>query len=152
DIRRIAGLDVPVLIRGETGTGKELVATAIHESSACSSGPLLCVNMAALPPGIAAAELFGATRGAFTGATRSQDGYFRSAAGGTLFLDEIGAAPPDVQAMLLRTLETSEIYALGAQRAERVAALNQRLEVGVGGGDDAHVDALIERGAFSAPL
>src|SRR5262249_39587171 len=73
DIRRIAGHDVPVFIRGETGTGKELVATAIHESGARASGPMVCVNMAALPPALAAAELFGATRGAFTGATRGQD-------------------------------------------------------------------------------
>jgi two-component system nitrogen regulation response regulator GlnG len=145
DIRRIAGLDVPVLIRGETGTGKELVATAIHESGVRASGPLVCVNMAALPPALAAAELFGATRGAFTGATRGQDGFFRSAAGGTLFLDEIGAAPPELQAMLLRALETSEIYALGAQRPERV-------DVRIIAATDAHLEALIERGAFSAPL
>jgi two-component system nitrogen regulation response regulator GlnG len=144
DIRRIADLDVPVLIRGETGTGKELVATAIHESGARARGPLVCVNMAALPPTLAAAELFGATRGAFTGATR-QDGYFRAAAGGTLFLDEIGAAPPELQAMLLRALETSEIHALGAQRAERV-------DVRIIAATDAHLEAQIERGAFSAPL
>ena len=145
DIRRIAGLDVPVLIRGETGTGKELVATAIHESGARARGPLVCVNMAALPPELAAAELFGATRGAFTGATRGQDGYFRRAAGGTLFLDEIGAAPHELQTMLLRALETSEIYPLGAQRAERV-------DVRIIAATDAGLEALIARGAFSAPL
>jgi len=145
DIRRIAGLDVPVLIRGETGTGKELVATAIHESGGRARGPLVCVNMAALPSDLAVAELFGATRGAFTGATRGQDGYFRRAAGGTLFLDEVGAAPAEVQAMLLRALETSEIYALGAQRAERV-------DVRIIAATDARLEALIESGAFSAPL
>jgi DNA-binding NtrC family response regulator len=145
DIRRVAGLDVPVLIRGETGTGKELVATAIHESGGRARGPLVCVNMAALPPALAAAELFGATRGAFTGAARSQDGYFRAAAGGTLFLDEIGAAPAEVQAMLLRALETSEIYSLGAQRAERV-------DVRIIAATDARLEAMIESGAFSAAL
>ena len=145
DIRRVAGLDVPVLIRGETGTGKELVATAIHESGARAQGPLVCVNMAALPPALAAAELFGATRGAFTGAARAQDGYFRRAAGGTLFLDEIGAAPAELQAMLLRALETSEIYALGAQRPERV-------DVRIIAATDARLEALTESGAFSAPL
>jgi DNA-binding NtrC family response regulator len=144
DIRRVAGLDIPVLIRGETGTGKELVATAIHESSPRARGPLVCVNMATLPPALAAAELFGAVRGAYTNA-RGQDGYFRAAAGGTLFLDEIGAAPPELQAMLLRALETSEIYSLGAQRAERV-------DVRIIAATDAHLETLIERGAFSAPL
>jgi two-component system nitrogen regulation response regulator GlnG len=145
DIRRVASLDVPVLIRGETGTGKELVATAIHESGARSAGPLVCVNMAALPPALAAAELFGATRGAFTGAGQGQDGYFRRARGGTLFLDEIGAASPEIQVMLLRALETSEIYPLGAQRAERV-------DVRIIAATDAHLEALIARGAFGAPL
>jgi DNA-binding NtrC family response regulator len=145
DIRRVADLDVPVLIRGETGTGKELVATAIHESGARSRGPLVCVNMAAMPSALAAAELFGATRGAFTGATRGQDGYFRRASGGTLFLDEIGAAPAELQAMLLRALETSEIYPLGAQRSERV-------DVRIIAATDARLEALIACGAFSAPL
>jgi DNA-binding NtrC family response regulator len=145
DIRRVASLDVPVLIRGETGTGKELVATAIHESGARSSGPLVCVNMAALPPALAAAELFGATRGAFTGAGQGQDGYFRRARGGTLFLDEIGAASPEIQVMLLRALETSEIYPLGAQRSERV-------DVRILAATDADLEALIARGAFGAPL
>jgi DNA-binding NtrC family response regulator len=145
DIRRVADLDVPILIRGETGTGKELVATAIHESGARSGGPLVCVNMAALPPALAAAELFGATRGAFTGASRDQDGYFRRARGGTLFLDEIGAAPPEIQVMLLRALETSEIYPLGGQRPERV-------DVRIIAATDAPLEALISRGAFGAPL
>jgi DNA-binding NtrC family response regulator len=145
DIRRVADLDVPVLIRGETGTGKELVATAIHESGARSGGPLVCVNMAALPPALAAAELFGATRGAFTGASHGQDGYFRRARGGTLFLDEIGAAPAELQVMLLRALETSEVCALGAQRSERV-------DVRIIAATDARLEALISRGTFGAPL
>jgi two-component system nitrogen regulation response regulator GlnG len=145
DIRRVAALDLPILIRGETGTGKELVATAIHESGKRSAGPLVCVNMAALPPALAAAELFGATRGAFTGATRGQDGYFRRASGGTLFLDEIGAAPAEIQVMLLRALETAEIYPLGAQRPEHV-------DVRIIAATDASLEALIASGAFGAPL
>jgi DNA-binding NtrC family response regulator len=144
DIRRVADLDVPVLIRGETGTGKELVATAIHESGRRARGPLVCVNMAALPPALAAAELFGAARGAYTGG-HGQDGYFRRAAGGTLFLDEIGVAPAEVQVMLLRALETSEIYPLGAQRPERV-------DVRIIAATDARLEALIASGAFGAPL
>jgi DNA-binding NtrC family response regulator len=145
DIRRVADLDVPVLIRGETGTGKELVATAIHESGRRARGPLVCVNMAALPPALAAAELFGAARGAYTGAAHGQDGYFRRASGGTLFLDEIGAAPAEIQVMLLRALETSEIYPLGAQRSERV-------DVRIIAATDARLEALIASGAFGAPL
>ena len=145
DIRRVADLDVPVLIRGETGTGKELVATAIHESGRRAGGPLVCVNMAALPIPLAAAELFGSTRGAFTGAIRGQDGYFRRASGGTLFLDEIGAAPAEIQVMLLRALETSEIYPLGAQRPEHV-------DVRIIAATDARLEALIACGTFGAPL
>ncbi len=144
DIRRVADLDVPVLIRGETGTGKELVATAIHESGRRARGPLVCVNMAAVPPALAAAELFGAARGAYTGG-HGQDGYFRRASGGTLFLDEIGAAPAEIQAMLLRALETSEIYPLGAQRPERV-------DVRIIAATDARLEALIASGVFGAPL
>ncbi|HWN66199.1 MAG TPA: sigma 54-interacting transcriptional regulator [Haliangium sp.] len=144
-IRRVADLDVPVLIRGETGTGKELVASAIHEAGARRSRPLVSVNLASLPAALAAAELFGATRGAFTGASRTQEGYFRRAHGGTLFLDEIGEAPVDVQVMLLRAIETGEIYALGAQRAEQV-------DVRLISATDANLDTMVEHGVFRAPL
>ncbi len=106
-----AGLDV--LVRGETGTGKELVAGAIHRFSERSSGPLVKVNMAAIPPGLAAATLFGNSRGAFTGATRATEGYFGQAQGGTLFLDEIGDTPAEVQPQLLRALQEREIQAVG---------------------------------------
>jgi DNA-binding NtrC family response regulator len=144
-IRRVAGVDVPVLIRGETGTGKELVASAIHDAGARRSRPLVSVNLAALPAALAAAELFGAVRGAFTGAARPQEGYFRRAHGGTLFLDEIGEAPVDLQVMLLRALETGEIYALGAQRAEQV-------DVRLLAATDANLDTMVEQGSFRAPL
>ena len=145
DIRRVAVLDVPVLIRGETGTGKELVASAIHEASARRDRPLVSVNLAALPAALAAAELFGATRGAYSGAARDQEGYFRRAHGGTLFLDEIGETSVDVQVMLLRALETGQIYALGAQRAEHV-------DVRVIAATDANLDAMVQHGQFRAPL
>jgi DNA-binding NtrC family response regulator len=144
-IRQVAGVDVPVLIRGETGTGKELVASAIHEAGARRSRPLVSVNLAALPAALATAELFGAVRGAFTGAARNQEGYFRRAHGGTLFLDEIGEAPVDVQVMLLRAIETGEVYALGAQRAEQV-------DVRLLAATDANLDAMVEQGSFRAAL
>jgi DNA-binding NtrC family response regulator len=145
DIRRVAVLDVPVLIRGETGTGKELVASAIHQASVRRGRPLVSVNLAALPATLAAAELFGAVRGAFTGAARNQEGYFRRAHGGTLFLDEIGETSVDVQVMLLRALETGQIYALGAQRAEHV-------DVRLIAATDADLEALVQHGHFRAPL
>jgi DNA-binding NtrC family response regulator len=145
DIRRVAVLDVPVLIRGETGTGKELVASAIHQASVRRGRPLVSVNLAALPATLAAAELFGAVRGAFTGAARNQEGYFRRAHGGTLFLDEIGETSVDVQVMLLRALETGQIYALGAQRAEHV-------DVRLIAATDADLEAMVQHGHFRAPL
>jgi DNA-binding NtrC family response regulator len=144
-IRQVAALDVSVLIRGETGTGKELVASALHLAGARRSRPLVSVNLAALPAALAAAELFGAARGAFTGAARTQEGYFRRAHGGTLFLDEIGETPVDVQVMLLRAIETGEIYALGAQRAEQV-------DVRLIAATDANLDLMVEQGSFRAPL
>ena len=89
-IERVVDLVVPVLIRGETGTGKELVARAIHDRSPRRDGPFVSVNLGAIPRELAAAELFGSTRGAYTGASRDRDGLFRTAHGGTLFLDEVG--------------------------------------------------------------
>ncbi|MEM8998070.1 MAG: sigma 54-interacting transcriptional regulator, partial [Acidobacteriota bacterium] len=93
EIRRVAHLDVGVLLRGETGSGKDVVARALHDLSPRSDGPFVAVNLGALPPSLAAAELFGAERGAFTGAGAARDGCFARANGGTLFLDEIGEAP-----------------------------------------------------------
>jgi two-component system nitrogen regulation response regulator GlnG len=120
DINRIAGLPVPVLLCGESGTGKELVARAIQQASPRAKEAFVSVNMAAIPPAIAASELFGHGAGAFTGASRSHSGYFAQANGGTLFLDEVGETPPDVQAMLLRVLETSEIQPLGSTNRAKV--------------------------------
>ena len=112
-IAQAAASDLDVLIRGETGTGKELVATAIHGASRRASGPLVCVNMAAIPTELAAAALFGSARGAFTGADKAAAGYFQQAEGGSLFLDEIGDTSTAVQPLLLRALQQREIQAVG---------------------------------------
>lgn len=112
-IGRAAESDLDVLIRGETGTGKELVATAIHRASHRSGAPMVSVNMAAVPRELAAAAMFGSARGAFTGADRAVPGYFEQAAGGSLFLDEIGDTPAEVQPQLLRALQQREIQAVG---------------------------------------
>jgi sigma-54 dependent transcriptional regulator, acetoin dehydrogenase operon transcriptional activator AcoR len=102
-----------VLIEGETGTGKELVARAIHSSSHRSGRPFLAVNCAGLTESLVASQLFGHKRGAFTGAVADQSGLFESAAGGVLFLDEIGDIPPSVQTSLLRVLQEREITRVG---------------------------------------
>ncbi len=112
-IRRVAATDDDVLITGPTGAGKEGVATELHRFSQRRSGPMVAVNMAALPSELAAAELFGAEKGAYTGANSSKPGYFRQASGGTLFMDEIGDAAPQLQSQLLRALQTREIQVLG---------------------------------------
>lgn len=144
-ILEIAAHPHAVLLRGETGTGKELVARAIHHASPRSAKPLVCVNMGALPPTLAAAELFGAARGAYTGAARKRRGYFQRAHGGTLFLDEIGETPPEVQVLLLRVLETGEVQPVGAAESVRV-------DVRVVAATDAALEAAIADGRFRAPL
>jgi len=144
-IRRVAGLTAPVLLRGETGTGKELVARAIHQASLRRTGPYLVLNLGAVPPSLAAAELFGAARGSFTGADRRREGYFERADGGTLFLDEVGEAPAEVQALLLRTLENGEIQPVGADAPRRV-------DVRVVAATDADLEKLVADGRFRAPL
>ena len=119
-ILSVADLSKPVLIRGETGTGKELVANAIVANGARKNKPFVAFNIAALPPQLAAAEIFGHEKGAFTDAARERNGYFHQADGGTLFLDEIGLAPPDVQSALLRVLETGQVQRLGGNVARHV--------------------------------
>jgi len=120
DITRVADLPVPVLVRGDTGVGKELVAHALHASSPRRDKLFLAINIAALPPTTAASELFGHARGAFTGATHDHDGMFARADGGTLFLDEVGETPFEIQPSLLRVLETSEVTPLGSARSRKV--------------------------------
>jgi len=109
-----------VLVLGETGTGKELVARAIHARSEQREMPLIRVNCAALPEGLLESELFGHTRGAFTGATATKKGRFALADGGTIFLDEIGAVTPSVQAKLLRVLQEREFEPLGSEGTQQV--------------------------------
>src|SRR6266853_5481390 len=109
-----------VLILGETGTGKELVARAIHDRSAQRGMPLIKVNCAAIPETLLESELFGHIRGAFTGATTTKKGKFALADGGSIFLDEIGTMTPTLQSKLLRVLQEREFEALGAERTERV--------------------------------
>ncbi len=109
-----------VLITGETGTGKELVARAIHDRSAQRDMPLIKVNCAAIPETLLESELFGHVRGAFTGATTTKKGKFALADGGTIFLDEIGTMNPTLQSKLLRVLQEREFEPLGAERTERV--------------------------------
>jgi len=104
-IQQVARTDATVLILGETGTGKELVARAIHQLSARRPRLLVTVNCAALSPGIVTSELFGHEQGSFTGATRQRVGRFELAHQGTIFLDEVGELPPETQVMLLRVLQ-----------------------------------------------
>jgi two-component system, NtrC family, response regulator AtoC len=117
---RVAETKSTVLITGETGTGKELVARAIHDRSAQRHMPLIKVNCAAIPDTLLESELFGHVRGAFTGATTNKKGRFALANGGSIFLDEIGTLPQPLQAKLLRVLQEREFEPLGAERTERV--------------------------------
>lgn len=119
-IEAVAVLDTTVLIEGETGTGKELVARAIHRASSRSAKPFIAVNCAALTESLAASQLFGHKKGAFTGAVSDERGFFGAADGGTLFLDEIGDIPLDVQVNLLRVLEERTITRVGETRPRKV--------------------------------
>jgi DNA-binding NtrC family response regulator len=119
-VGRVAPKDITVLVRGETGTGKELIASLIHAQSRRASEPLIRFNCAAIPGELAEAELFGHTRGAFTGADKARRGFFAEANGGTLVLDEVGELSAAVQAKLLRALQEGEIQPVGAGRVEKV--------------------------------
>lgn len=121
-IERVADKDVTVLIRGDTGTGKELVASLVHAQSRRANGPLVCFNCAALPAELAESLLFGHVKGAFTGAQAASRGYFGEANGGTLVLDEVGELSSNAQAVLLRALQDGEIQRVGSPRPEKVDA------------------------------
>jgi len=119
-VGKVAVSDVPVLVTGETGTGKERVARAIHDASARAGERFVAVNTAAIPRELLESELFGHERGAFTGAVEARAGRFREASGGTLLLDEIGDMAIDLQAKLLRVLQDGEVTSVGGKRADRV--------------------------------
>jgi len=138
-IARVAPTEARVLITGDSGTGKELVAAAIHAASRRAQRPFVTVNCAAIPRDLVESEMFGHERGAFTGATERRLGRFELAHGGTLFLDEIGDLSAEAQAKLLRTLETGDLQRIGAEHTVRVdvriiSATNRRLEVEVAEG------------------
>jgi formate hydrogenlyase transcriptional activator len=144
-VAKVAQTDSTVLLLGETGTGKELVARAVHKRSRRSSGAFIRVNCAAIPPSLIASELFGHEKGAFTGALQRRLGRFEAADGGTIFLDEIGELPPEAQVTLLRVLQEREIERVGSSHPIAVdvrvlAATNRDLE------------AAVERGAFRDDL
>ena len=144
-VERVARSDIPVVIHGESGVGKELIASAVHSASPRSPGPFIPVNCGAIPENLFESELFGHVKGAFTGATRDREGLFKAANGGTIFLDELGEMPLAMQVKLLRVLQERKVRPVGATRAEPidvriVAATNRNLE------------AMISEGSFREDL
>ena len=166
---QVANADVPVVITGPNGAGKEMIADIIHANSACKAGPCIKVNMGALPAELMESELFGAEAGAYTGAQKVRSGRFEAADGGTLFLDEIGNLPMAGQVKLLRVLQTGEFERLGSSQTRRVrvriiAATNTDLRTAIAEGRfredlfyrlnviEVHVPPLAERREDVLPL
>ena len=142
---RAAALNRPVLVIGERGTGKELVAERLHRLSPRWAGPLVTMNCAALPETLIEAELFGHEAGAFTGATKSRQGRFEEADGGTLFLDELATLSQGAQERLLRAVEYGEVNRIGSSRAIRV-------DVRIVAATNEHLPALVDKGRFRPDL
>lgn len=144
-VEKIAASETNVLVTGETGTGKELIAQALHQYSPRANGPFLAVNCSAIAAGLLESELFGHVRGAFTGADRNHQGLFAAASGGTLFLDEIADFPLHLQPKLLRVLQESEIRAVGSTRSETI---NTRVVAACG----TDLKQMIDEGRFRQDL
>ena len=144
-LRKIEGTDTTALIHGETGTGKELVAQAIHARSRSRRGRFVAVNLGAISDHLRESELFGHVRGAFTGATENRGGLFVEANGGCIFLDEVGDASPGLQVALLRVLEEGTITPVGSDRPRRV-------DVHVISGTNRNLDELVRQGLFRRDL
>jgi transcriptional regulator with GAF, ATPase, and Fis domain len=144
-VAQVAPTDAPVLILGETGTGKEVVARAIHARSARADGPIVRVNCGAIPPELVDSELFGHEKGAFTGALATRKGWFERADGGTLFLDEVGDLPLAAQVRLLRILQDGTYERVGGQQTRRV-------DVRILAATHRDMDALVGEGRFREDL
>jgi psp operon transcriptional activator len=142
---RAAPLNRPVLVVGERGTGKELIAERLHRLSSRWDGPLVTINCAALPETLIEAELFGHEAGAFTGATRAREGRFEEADGGTLFLDELGTLSMGAQERLLRAVEYGEVTRIGSSRPMRV-------DVRIVAATNEHLPNMVDKGRFRADL
>ncbi len=138
-VEKISATDISVLITGETGTGKELIAREVHNRSPRAGKPFVTINCGAIPENLLESELFGHVKGAFTGAVANKQGKFQAADGGTLFLDEIGEMPIELQVKLLRAIQEKVVYRVGDTRPETVdirilAATNRELEKEIAGG------------------
>lgn len=144
-LSRVAGRDVPVLIRGETGTGKELAASFVHAQSSRARGPLVRFNCAAIPADLAESELFGHEKGAFTGATSAHEGYFARAHGGTLVLDELRELPSAIQPKLLRALQEGEVQRVGSTAVRKV-------DVRVVACTNTNLERAVDEGSFRSDL
>jgi DNA-binding NtrC family response regulator len=144
-VGRVAATDSTVLIRGESGTGKDLVARAIHAASPRSQMPLLSINCAALPDTLLESEMFGHVKGSFTGAVRDKEGLLKAAEGGTFFLDEVGEASATIQVKLLKALEEKMITPVGSTRAVKV-------DVRLVAATNVDLEELVKQGRFRADL